>query len=117
MRDWLPFACAALLAGFARIVLPVATASADDGERLVILPEPGAAPVALNRAALEAMPTTTIETSTIWAEGLRTFTGVPLADLVAAQGIRGSTLRAVALNDYAVEIPLSDAGPGGPIVA
>lgn len=114
MRQRRPFACAALVAALAIIALP---AAADDGEPLVIVPEPGAPHVTLDRAALEAMPATTIDTSTIWTEGVRTFTGVLLADLVAAQGITGSTLRAVALNDYAVEIPLSDAEPGGPIIA
>lgn len=114
MRQRLPFIRAAFFAALTLLALPVA---ADDGEQLVVVPEPGAAPVALDRAALEAMPATTIETSTIWTEGVRTFTGVLLADLVAAQGIRGETMRAVALNDYAVEIPLSDAEPGGPIVA
>ncbi|MFN3261333.1 MAG: oxidoreductase [Pikeienuella sp.] len=101
----------------AAFALAALSAAADDGERLTIIPEPGAAPVELDRAALEAMPVTMIETSTIWTEGVRTFTGVLLADLVASQGIRSEMISAVALNDYAVEIPLSDAEPGGPIVA
>ena len=48
---------------------------------------------------------------------MRSFNGVLLADLVAAQGIRGSTLHAVALNARAAELPLSDAEPRGPIGA
>ncbi|AUH33062.1 molybdopterin-dependent oxidoreductase [Paracoccus tegillarcae] len=66
---------------------------------------------------LEAMDTTTIETSTIWTEGMQTFEGVSLAALVEALGITGETLRATAINDYEIEIPMTDAVEGGPIVA
>lgn len=66
---------------------------------------------------LEALEKVVIETSTIWTEGPQTFEGVSLATLVSALGITGSTLRATAINDYAVEIPMTDAVEGGPIVA
>lgn len=68
-------------------------------------------------AMLEALDSTTIETSTIWTEGTHVFTGVPLAVLVEALGAEGTNLRATAINDYAVDIPLSDAVQAGPIVA
>ena len=70
-----------------------------------------------DRAALMALPTTTIETSTIWTEGTHSFTGVSLADLMAQVGVTDGTLLATAINDYTVEIPVSDAVAGGPIVA
>jgi hypothetical protein len=66
---------------------------------------------------LEALPTTTIETSTIWTEGVHSFQGVALKDLVDALGIDGKKLKATAVNDYAIEIPLTDAITGGPIIA
>jgi hypothetical protein len=66
---------------------------------------------------LEALDGTTIETSTIWTEGTQSFQGVSLAVLVERLGVEGETLRATAINDYAVEIPLSDAIENGPIVA
>ncbi|MGJ8605184.1 MAG: oxidoreductase [Marivita sp.] len=66
---------------------------------------------------LQALESTTIETATIWTEGTKTFQGVTLADLVALLGVKGTTLRATAINDYAVEIPVSDAVQDGPIVA
>jgi hypothetical protein len=72
---------------------------------------------ALDRDMLEAMTPTTITTSTIWTDGVHSFQGVSLKDLVAALEIQGATLRATAVNDYAVEIPLSDAVEGGPIIA
>lgn len=70
-----------------------------------------------DRDMLEAIGTESFETSTIWTDGLQRFTGVPLHTLLAAVGAEGQTLRAIALNDYAVEIPVSDAREGGPIVA
>ncbi|MDK3020152.1 oxidoreductase [Pseudodonghicola flavimaris] len=70
-----------------------------------------------DRAMLETLETVTIETSTIWTEGVQSFTGVPLVALMQAVGARGDSLRATAINDYAIEIPRSDWVEGGPIVA
>ncbi|WP_298860692.1 molybdopterin-dependent oxidoreductase [uncultured Sulfitobacter sp.] len=71
----------------------------------------------LDLEMLQALDQTIIETSTIWTEGKQTFEGVSLAVLVEALGITGGTLRATAINDYTVEVPLTDAVEGGPIVA
>lgn len=68
-------------------------------------------------ADLQRLPVTEFETSTIWTKGVHRFTGVSLADLLAAADIEGDTLKAIAANDYSVEIPTSDAVSGGPIVA
>ncbi|MDU8913699.1 oxidoreductase [Aestuariicoccus sp. MJ-SS9] len=68
-------------------------------------------------AMLKALGAVTVETSTIWTDGVQSFVGVPLDDLLAAVGAEGSMLKASAINDYAVEIPVGDAVPGGPIVA
>lgn len=66
---------------------------------------------------LTALPATTFETSTIWTEGVHTFTGVSLADLAAEFGLEDGQFLATAINDYTIEIPFSDAVEGGPIVA
>jgi hypothetical protein len=66
---------------------------------------------------LKALDDTTIETTTIWTEGTQVFQGVSLNVLMTRLGIDGGTLRATAINDYAVEIPVSDATPEGPILA
>ncbi|ABF63694.1 oxidoreductase [Ruegeria sp. TM1040] len=58
-----------------------------------------------------------IVTTTIWSEGEQSFVGVSLDRLLAETGVEGQTLEAAAVNDYAVEIPTSDAQPGGPIIA
>lgn len=66
---------------------------------------------------LQSLEPTLIETTTIWTEGKQVFEGIALAALVELLGVEGSTLRATAINDYAVDIPLSDAVSGGPIIA
>lgn len=66
---------------------------------------------------LEALDATVINTSTIWTDGTHSFQGVSLDVLIDRLGITGDTLRATAINDYAVDIPTSDAVPGGPIIA
>ncbi|MEQ9259268.1 MAG: oxidoreductase [Roseovarius sp.] len=71
----------------------------------------------LDIALLEEIGSVTFETTTVWTEGVQSFTGVPLVELLAALGAEGATLRASAVNDYAVDIPASDAVEGGPIVA
>lgn len=61
-----------------------------------------------DRAMLEAMPATTIETLTPWTDGVTQFEGPLARDLLKRVGARGSRLQATAINDYAVEIPIDD---------
>ncbi len=77
----------------------------------------GSEALILDRNALEALPATTFETSTIWTDGVHSFTGVSLADLADELGILSGQFLATAINDYTVEIPVSDAVEGGPIIA
>ncbi len=70
-----------------------------------------------NMAMLKALPITTFSTNTIWTKGVRQFTGVQLSDLIEAVGGKGSTLKATAINNYAVDIPMTDAINGGAIIA
>ncbi|MEP3637487.1 MAG: molybdopterin-dependent oxidoreductase [Paracoccaceae bacterium] len=67
--------------------------------------------------ALMELPSERIQTTTIWTKGEQSFEGVSLATLLEHVGATGSTIRAVALNDYAISIPVTDAIQGGPIVA
>jgi hypothetical protein len=68
-------------------------------------------------AMLDEIGTITFQTSTVWTEGVQTFEGVALNRLFDALGVEGGTIKASAVNDYAVEIPVSDAVEGGPIIA
>jgi hypothetical protein len=70
-----------------------------------------------DRAMLEAMEPVEFTTTTMWTDGPQVFTGVLLLDLLTMLGVTGGTVRATAINDYAVDIPVSDAVEGGPIVA
>ncbi len=66
-------------------------------------------PVArFDRAMLEALETKTITTSTLWHEGKPTFEGPSSAALMAAVKGKGSAARAIALNDYVVDLPMED---------
>jgi hypothetical protein len=60
-------------------------------------------------AMLEALPQRSITTRTPWYDGPRKFTGPLLRDVLQAAGAKGSGLRAIALNDYKVDIPFEDA--------
>lgn len=66
---------------------------------------------------LEALPATTFETTTIWTEGVREFSGVSLHTFLSAVGAKGQVLSAVAIDNYSVEIPADEIAPDGPIIA
>jgi hypothetical protein len=68
-------------------------------------------------ALLESLPQITLETETIWTTGAQTFEGVRLKDVLDAAGVSAGTLKAFAINDYAVEIPFEDAEDGSAIIA
>lgn len=61
-----------------------------------------------DRAMLRALPQHELETHTDWTEGLQTFEGPLLRDLLDEVGASGSQIRASALNDYSVVFPRSD---------
>lgn len=66
---------------------------------------------------LQAIGQTDIDTETIWTDGPHRFTGVSLKALLARVGATGADIKASAINDYTVKIPVSDAVQNGPIVA
>lgn len=61
-----------------------------------------------DRAALEALGIHETRTSTAWTDGVSTFEGPLLCDLLKRVGATGNRLFAQALNDYTVEIPIDD---------
>ena len=64
---------------------------------------------AFDMAMLDRLPQATITTKTPWFSQARKFSGPLLRDVLAAAGSQGQQLRALALNDYRVDIPLEDA--------
>lgn len=74
----------------------------------VLMPNDGKA-AHFDMAMLERLPQQSFVTRTPWYAEPRKFTGPLLRDVLARAGAKGSTMRAVALNDYWVEIPFDDA--------
>lgn len=66
---------------------------------------------------LKALGEVSFDTSTPWTDGVQTFTGVSLHRLMEVLGVTEGSLKATAINDYAIDIPVSDAVDGGPILA
>ena len=66
---------------------------------------------------LEHMAQTSFTAKTPWYAQPRKFTGPLLRDVLSAAGAQGTRLKAVALNDYWVEIPFDDATRHDVIVA
>lgn len=60
-------------------------------------------------AMLEKLPQTSFSTRTPWYAQPRKFTGPLLRDVLREAGAQGTLLRARALNDYRVDIPVEDA--------
>jgi hypothetical protein len=74
-------------------------------------------PIDLSLDELDAMTQITLETSTIWTDGLNRFSGVSLKALLDAQSADGTILEMIALNDYTVTMPIADLQADAPIVA
>lgn len=80
--------------------------------------QPNAGPrAAFDMGMLERLPQHSLVAKTPWYAQARKFTGPLLRDVLAAAGAKGRTLRAIALNDYVVEIPAEDAARYDMIVA
>lgn len=82
-----------------------------------VAPGPDGGDWTFDNDALHALPVTSFTTSTIWTDGPQSFEGVLLKTLLDRVGAAEGTIKAVALNDYMVEIPTEDAVDGGPIIA
>ncbi|MDB6455219.1 molybdopterin-dependent oxidoreductase [Falsirhodobacter sp. 20TX0035] len=70
-----------------------------------------------DREMLEGLGMAEVTTGTPWFDGVKTFAGPPLAAVLDRVGAKGRTIKAVALNDYETDIPLSDAKDTGVILA
>lgn len=63
---------------------------------------------AFDAAMLQALPQIAVESYTDWTEGLQTFEGVLLRDLLDVVGAKGTVISAAAINDYAYDLPWDD---------
>jgi hypothetical protein len=101
-----------LLALFLQFANPVA---AQDGIALELSGEMDVATLSL--ADLDAMKQVQFETSTIWIEGVNTFSGVSLKALLEAYNADGTAIEMMALNDYSVNMPIVELEKNAPIIA
>jgi hypothetical protein len=111
-----------LAAALLAVALPAAALDAPAGPVVLTvrgrLAQPNAGDRAeFDMAMLERLPQRSFVTRTPWYAQPRQFTGPLLRDVLAAAGAQGSMLKAVALNDYAVDIPMDDAQRHDVIVA
>jgi hypothetical protein len=68
-------------------------------------------------ALLDALPQKSFVTETPWTKGLVKFTGPLLSDVLKAVNASGTNIKAIALNDYKVNIPMEDVSKYGIILA
>lgn len=75
--------------------------------------------VQLDQARLALLGENSIETTSIWTEGRHRYTGVLLADLLRWLDPDGSavSIQLLALNDYAVDLPVKEVGAEAPLLA
>ena len=110
LKSALP-AIVALVMGGAMLAPEVARADV-----LLTVESSGSQTITYSREDLAALPRITFSTSTIWTEGVKEFSGVPMKALLEASGITSGTVRAVAINDYMVEIPVEALEDDAPII-
>ncbi|SIS43218.1 hypothetical protein [Neptunomonas antarctica] len=67
--------------------------------------------VRLDMAMLESLPAFTFQTVTPWTEGLHTYKGVLLNELLAWVDAEGDQLKVTALNDYSTLVEVSRIKP------
>jgi len=65
-------------------------------------------PRRLTLSQVDAIGRVDLVTHTPWTIGPQNFAGLPMVRLLEAVGARGETLRAAALNDYAVSMPIAE---------
>jgi len=62
----------------------------------------------LDRSALLAFEQHEVKTTTIWTDGVSTFSGPLVRDVLKAAGNSASKISAVAINEYNIDIPVAD---------
>src|SRR5690625_1738971 len=98
-----------VLALAALVMAPATPAAADDSTPILRITGRIAGTVAeFDLETLRALPSVTIETSTVVTDGKHLFKGFLIRDLLDHVQAEGTHVTATALNDYMVEIPISD---------
>jgi hypothetical protein len=86
---------------------PARDLGAPTGPVLLTVTDAAGGSWSFDRAMIESLGWQTLTTLTPFTEGPQEFAGIPLSALVAATGAQGRMIEAVAINDYAAQIPVS----------
>lgn len=108
------FSLLTLSAAFGGLALP---ASGQAKKIVTVSGAIAAGPAQFSIDDLDKIGRASIETTTPWHKGKVRFDGVRLDNLMKWVGASGSKVKAVALNDYVAEVPISDFATHGPILA
>jgi hypothetical protein len=113
MEPWMRLSrtFALAFAGILAVAAPFAAvppAASSDAILTITASRPAAVTVDLDLATLEQLPHHTITTSTPWTDGVSSYEGVLIRDLLHKLGLGGATVKLTALNDYAITIPAAD---------
>ena len=92
----------------ASLCLAVATPASADDTILTVTGNVTGGEISLTLKQIEAMGSASIVTTTPWHDGLTTFEGVAMASFLDAVGAQGTTAYIHALNDFSIDVPLSD---------
>lgn len=86
----------------------MAAMAAEEGGILQVTGSVTGGTVALDLAEVHALPQAELLTTTVVTDGTHRFTGFLMRDLLDRLEANGDRVTAIALNDYAVDIPVSD---------
>lgn len=109
------FPAAAPVAAAPLAAAPVAAAC--DRKVILTVSVPGQKDLSFGLEDLRRLGATEVRTSTIWTRGLQDFRGVPLRTLIGDRCAGNCQLRATAVNDYSVTIPMAEITSQQAIVA
>ena len=90
------------------LVLAMATPAGAGDTILAVTGKVTGGEMNLTLAEIEALGSARIVTTTPWHDGKVVFEGVPMARFLEAVGAHGKSAYVQALNDFTIEIPISD---------
>ena len=106
----------ALSVAVALSTAPLSAASQGFPLELSVKDAPGSE-ITLTMEDLDAMEQSAFVTTTIWTYGEVSFSGVPLADVLALSETEATEVELIALNDYMVSIPIEAVEETAPLLA
>ena len=77
----------------------------------------GSESITMDSSALNALPNVFFETSTIWTDGVISFSGPSLHSIIEQVGITDGELTLTAINNYVISVPVDEITETAPIVA